>query len=138
MKLCRLLTSGGAGCFALASYTTCAACSLWDVGGGFTVAQENGYAPVFNLIQNRNGAVTGSARYEHGPSGFVTNGQVAPGSNIVGSNFHVVIQWDNKTRGAYDGKFDNNGGLKGFTYDVDNSSSHANWSTKRHFFCLRP
>jgi hypothetical protein len=26
-------------------------CSVWDVGGEFTVVQDNGFSPVFNLVQ---------------------------------------------------------------------------------------
>lgn len=114
-------------------------CSFWDVGGQFTVTQNNGYAPVFDLNQSDQGRITGSASYEHGPSGFVTTGTVAEGSNISGSQFHVVIRWDNHTRGIYDGTFSSSGRLSGHTCDEMHPESCADWSVKRRkFACLRP
>jgi hypothetical protein len=115
-----------------------AACSLWDVGGGFKVVQDNGYSPLFTLEQNGT-AVSGSASYEKGPAGFVTRGTVVQGSNIQVSNFKVVISWDNATRGVYTGTFDASGKLTGTTFDELHPSSHANWSVNdRRFACLRP
>lgn len=117
-----------------------AACSLWDVGGQFTVTQTNGYAPVFQLSQSATGRITGSASYEKGPSGFVTKGTVAENSNISNSQFTVVIQWDNKTRGSYNGHFDSSGKLSGNTCDeLHPKSPCADWSVNnRRFACLRP
>jgi hypothetical protein len=114
------------------------ACTLWDVGGQFTITQSNGYAPALNLTQSK-GAISGTARYEFGPPGFITNGTVAAGSNISGSQFHVVIQWDNNTRGAYNGTFTSAGYLSGTTCDELHPNSCASWSVKqRRFACLRP
>jgi len=116
---------------------TAAACSLWDVDGGFTVTQDNGYAPVFNLYQTPQGIISGSANYEHGAAGFGTTGTVAENSNISGDQLHVVIQWDNNTRGSYIGKF-NNGKLSGSTCDEKNPGSCAKWTVNnRNFACLR-
>jgi hypothetical protein len=125
-------------CAVLAFSIAEAACSFWDVGGPFTITQENGYAPLFALNQSSEGRITGSASYEHGPAGFGAKGTVAEGSNISGSQFHVVIQWDNNTRGAYEGTF-NGGKLSGKSCDELHPESCTNWSVRnRKFACLRP
>jgi hypothetical protein len=117
-----------------------AECRFWDVGGGFKVDQDNDYHPIFYLDQDQDGTIHGSAEYTHGPG--PTYGTVVDGSNISGSEFHVVVQWDEKTintRGAYDGFFNNNGELSGRTCDVFHPSSCTNWSVKnRRFACLKP
>src|SRR3978361_2345196 len=123
-------------CTAISFSVAQAACSSWDVDGEFTVNQDNGYSPVFKL-QQRGSALGGSASYEHGPSGFVTNGIVKIGS-IRGSTFQVVVEWDNNTRGVYKGTFDGGGKLTGTTFDELHPDNTAKWSVnKRRFACLQ-
>jgi hypothetical protein len=116
-----------------------AGCSLWDAGGEFTVEQSNGYSPVFDLVQ-QGSQISGSAHYEKAGSvaGFVVKGTVGQGSNINGANFHIIIIWDNDTRGSYSGTFDSSGKLTGTTFDELHPTSKANWSVNnRQFACLR-
>jgi hypothetical protein len=44
-----------------------------------------------------------------------------------------TIDWDNQTRGAYNGAFDAQGRINGSTFDVAHPDSFAGWHSDRTF-----
>ncbi|WKU47796.1 hypothetical protein Q3V23_29180 [Streptomyces sp. VNUA116] len=97
-------------------------------GGTWELYQSNGFTVTLNLTQDGGGHLYGSGYYG-GTSGTVEYGAVVDGTSI-----YFTIGWSNGARGRYTGSLGSDRRLSGLTYDLNNPSSQASWSTTRVFY----
>lgn len=120
-----------------------AACSRWDISGGWVAIQSNATKPSFTLQQ------TGTEIQGSGHWAYVTTYNTFParGDDYVEANASVdgkingdtvefTAYWSNDTVGVYSGKIGPQGRIEGTTYDRSHPETKANWYSGRTLGCL--
>ncbi|GHI40660.1 hypothetical protein [Streptomyces violascens] len=97
-------------------------------GGTWMLYQSNGPVVTLNLTQDGSGQLYGSASC----CGSVV-GTIEYGAAVDGTSISFTIAWSNGSRGRYTGSLGADRRLSGFTFDLNNPSSQATWSTSRVF-----
>ncbi len=96
------------------------------VGGTWKLYQSNGPVVTMNLSQDSAGTLYGSASCCGNP-GTIRSGRVD------GTSIYFVIAWSNGALGRYTGNLGPDSRLSGYTFDINNPSSQANWNTRQTF-----
>jgi hypothetical protein len=96
-----------------------------DVSGQWHATQSNGPVVTFDLREDANGGLTGSARFSD-DSG-VGDGEVSD------SAFFFRVRWNGGPVGDYHGSFGLDGRLTGITFDERNAASQAFWHSNKTF-----
>ncbi|MCX4816629.1 hypothetical protein OG601_39180 [Streptomyces sp. NBC_01239] len=96
------------------------------VGGTWKLYQSNGPVVTMNVSQDSAGTLYGSASC-CGTPGTIRSGRVD------GTGIYFVIAWSNGALGRYTGNLGPDRRLSGYTFDINNPSSQANWNTSRTF-----
>ncbi|MGQ4437019.1 hypothetical protein [Streptomyces sp. SAS_260] len=103
-----------------------AAAPGFNVGGTWKLYQSNGPVVTMNVSQDSAGTLYGSASCCGNP-GTIRSGRVD------GAGIYFVIAWSNGALGRYTGTLGPDRRLSGYTFDINNPSSQANWNTSRTF-----
>jgi len=104
-----------------------AAAPAFSAAGSWQLYQSNGVTDTLNVTQDSAGKLYGSA------VAGSTVGTIATGSAVDGTSIAFTIAWSNGTSGRYIGNLGSDRRLTGYTYDLTNPSSQANWNTSRTF-----
>ncbi|GEM_PF-2498899 len=121
-----------------------AACSQWDVSGGWSAVQSNDTKPAFILQQN-GAQLQGSASYSYvhksqcvlaycGDDAYSVDGSVD--GTIDGNAIDITAYWNNGTVGVYTGKINAQGRIEGSSYDRQHPQTMASWYSDRTIKCL--
>lgn len=97
--------------------------ALWDVDGGFTLRQSNGFTVALHLKQDGVG-LRGTATHSGGGdlNGTVTGTQ-------QGDTISMRIAWEGGQVGVYSGHIFPRGEIKGITYSERQPSQKATWTS---------
>jgi hypothetical protein len=98
-----------------------------NVQGTWTAHQANGFKIVFNVFQEANGLLNGSAS---------TNGLHSEDchGSVTDDSFVFVVPWNpGNSEGEYSARFNLVDRLVGFTVDLEHPQNIAGWSSDRAF-----
>ncbi len=102
--------------------------------GAWTANQSNNWGTRFNLDQTNSGQLSGDATAFPLGGGDEMFGTVDSSDSLVqGNRVQIVVDWNQGSRGQYNGTFDLGGRLSGNTFDLANPSSQATWFSDRTF-----
>jgi hypothetical protein len=104
-----------------------AAAPGFSAAGSWQLFQSNGITVTLNVAQDSAGTLYGSA------TGGTTVGTIQSGSAVDGTSIYFTIAWSNGALGRYTGTLGPDRRLTGYTYDLNNTSSQANWNTTKTF-----
>jgi hypothetical protein len=94
-----------------------------NVAGKWTITQSNGFTVTFDMNQDPDGTLRGSATQQNG---FQAGGE----GRLAGDSFVFTVDWNNNgSGGRYEGHFDPQGHLSGTTFDLAHPQSQATWFT---------
>lgn len=98
----------------------------WDLSGGWSFNQDNGFSPSFDFQQTGN-VFTGTAG-----NGFSDDNQFIGGrvnGSVNGDKFRFTVEWTGGTVGEYTGVIDSGGRVRGKTRDKTNPlAPGARWN----------
>ena len=98
-----------------------------NVQGTWIAHQANGFEIVFNVFQDGNGKLTGSASTKGLHSESCTG-------SVTDDSFVFVVPWDpGNSKGEYSARFNLVNRLVGFTVDLTHPQNIAAWSSDRAF-----
>jgi len=105
-----------------------------NVGGlDWTAKQSNGWRATFDLVQDADGKLKGSAKAGH-PVEIVFSGTVNHDrSKVVGDSVLIVVDWASGSRGVYSGNLNLERVLVGVSFDEAHPGSQATWFSDRSF-----
>lgn len=121
-----------------------AACSQWDISGGWSAVQSNDTKPTF-VLQQTGAQIHGNANYSYihksrcvlaycGDDTYSVEGSVD--GTIEGDSIDITTYWNNDTVGVYTGKINPQGRIEGSTYDRQHPQTMARWYSDRTIKCL--
>ena len=95
-------------------------------GGTWQLYQSNGIAVTLNVTQDGGGRLYGTGVFG-GTVGTIEQGAVD------GTAIYFTIGWSNGSKGRYTGSLGPDRRLSGTTFDLNNPTHQATWSTSRTF-----
>jgi hypothetical protein len=107
-----------------------------DISSGpWTAHQSNNHDVRFNLDQDENGKLSGTAdAIPLGDDpGDPFSGTVIDFSSVQENRVQIVVDWSQGSRGKYIGAFDFSGRLSGNTFDINNPGAQALWFSEETF-----
>jgi hypothetical protein len=104
-----------------------------DIRGKWQLRQSNNFVvDVTVALVNADGSFAVTADHSNGTVKGAGFGRLG-GVTVGGDEIHFRIGWGNGTEGAYNGVFDPSGTIHGSTFDVQNPTSTAGWTSLRSF-----
>jgi hypothetical protein len=107
-------------------------CAQWEVSGRWTAVQGN-HRVYFDFTQHGSSVRgTGAVAFRYTRFAKFLPGEPKPVTGTVRGN---AIELDTGWGGVYVGKIDATGRIDGYTYDLRDSTSNANWFSNRRMTC---
>ena len=105
-----------------------------NIGGlDWLAIQSNGWTATFDLVQDANGNLRGSAKAGH-PVEVAFSGTVDQSvSKVSGESVLIVVNWQSGSQGVYSGNLNLQRKLVGITFDEKHPTSQATWFSSRSF-----
>jgi hypothetical protein len=104
-----------------------------DVRGKWIAVQSNNDAAHFDLRQDSDGGLSGTA---HNNDNGMTSLRI--GGRVTDTDFLAIVTWNTGAEGEYSGRFGLDGRLTGVSFDRNDISVQASWFSNRNFGTFLP